>query len=339
MQQKECSRPRVLAIIAAAFTILQYANAGEREPLVRVATIELKGKPGTLDHVGADWTTSRLFVANEINDTLDVVNLKTNKLAKQVASQKEIHSIAYSPDSKRIFVGSGGGACNVLDGTDYTLLKSIPVPDADSVRFDPRTQHVFVAGENQIAVIDSKSLDLLATVKLPAPPHGFQVARLSHRVYVNVGVPCQVAVIDTEKNELVARYPLDADKGIGPLALDEPGHRLLVGTRRNPRLAVLDQDTGKEIASVPIPEGSDDMFWDAESKRIYISCSSGFVAVIRQIDRDHYESVANIATVKGAKTSAYDPTAKRLYVAVPRQMGKEAPEVWVFEPRSDRKSP
>src|SRR5262249_37496564 len=38
-----------------------------------------------------------------------------------------------------------------------------------------------------------------------------------------------------------------------------------------------------------------------EVKRIYVSCNSGFIAVIRQIDADHYESVANIATVKGAQ--------------------------------------
>jgi len=56
------------------------------------------------------------------------------------------------------------------------------------------------------------------------------------------------------------------------------------------------------------------MSLDAKAKRIYISCSSGFVAVIRQIDADHYESVANVPTIKGAKTSLYDGSTKRLYV-------------------------
>jgi len=72
---------------------------------------------------------------------------------------------------------------------------------------------------------------------------------------------------------------------------------------------------------------------DAETKQIYISCSSGFVAVIHQIDRDRYESNANVATIKGAKTSAYNPATKRLYVVVPRQPGKEGPEVWVYQAR------
>ena len=33
------------------------------------------------------------------------------------------------------------------------------MPDANSVRYDPRTHHVFVAGEKQLAVIDAKTLE------------------------------------------------------------------------------------------------------------------------------------------------------------------------------------
>jgi DNA-binding beta-propeller fold protein YncE len=274
-----------------------------------------------------------LFVANQSNDTLDVVDLKTNKLLKQVAGQKRIHGIAYAPELDRIFVGNGEGVCNVLDGRDYTLLKSIPVAGADSVRYDPRTGHVFVAGTKALAVIDARTPRLLAVLKLPASSHGFQVAGGRPRAYVNTGPPCQVAVIDTDKNEVLPGFPLAGHKGIGPLALDEAGQRVFVGLRSEPRLAVLELESGKERASVPIPEGSDDLFVDAETKRIYISCNSGFVAVVRQIDADHYEAVARVPTIKGAKTSFYVAATKRLYVAVPRQAGKEGPEIWVYQAR------
>jgi hypothetical protein len=207
------------------------------------------------------------------------------------------------------------------------------VPDADSVRYDIRTHRVYVASEKSLAVIDAKSLELLSTVKLPAPPHGFQVAAKSDRVYVNTGVPCEVSVVDANKCEVTDRYPLGAHKGIGPVTLDEANKRILVGLRRPPRLAVLELEAGKERASIAIPEGSDDMSLDAETNRIYISCSSGSVAVIRQIDADHYESVANVPTLKGAKTSIYDAGTKRLYVVVPQQAGQERPEISVYQAR------
>jgi DNA-binding beta-propeller fold protein YncE len=308
-------------------------RAEDQQPLERIAVIELKGKKGAVDHLGADWKGARLFLANQSNDTMEVIDVKNNSLVKQVPGQKAIHGIAYAPDLDRIFVGNGEGVCNVLDGRDYSLVKSIPVPDADSVRYDLRTHRVFVAGEKHLAVIDAKSLEPLASIKLPAGPHGFQVAGQKPRAFVNVGPPSAVAVVDTDKNQVLARYSFEAEKGIGPLTLDEANRRILVGLRRNPRLAVLDLESGKEIASVPIPEGSDDMSLDAKSKRIYVSCNSGFVAVIRQVNADRYEFVGNVPTIKGAKTSAYDPAAQRLYLAVPRQPGKEGPEIWVYQAR------
>jgi DNA-binding beta-propeller fold protein YncE len=322
-----------MAAVVTGLLIAASVRAEDEQPLQRVATIELKGKAGTLDHLGADWKNSRLFIANQSNDTLDVVDVKNNKLVIQVSGQKQIHGIAYAADQDHIFVGNGEGVCNVLDGRGYKLLKSIPVPDADSVRYDPRTRHVFVAGDKRLAVIDAATLDLVTNIELPAPPHGFQIDSMSPHGYVNTGVPCQVTVVDTEKNQVVTGYPLGAHKGIGPLTLDVTDRRLFVGLRRDPRLAMLELDSGKEIASIPIPEGSDDKSFDADAKRIYISCSSGFVAVIHQIDADHYKPVATIATAPGAKTSAYNPTTKRLYVVVPRQPGKERPEVWVYQAR------
>jgi hypothetical protein len=313
------------------FDDFKVIGAEDRQPLERVATIDLKGESGPLDHLFVDAKNSRLFVANQSNNTLDVVDLKSNKLVKQISGQKQIHGIVYLPDLDRIYVGNGDGVCNVLDGKDYSLLKSHPVKDADNVRFDPRTKRVYVAGEKDFAVIDAKSLDLLSGIKLPGSPEGFQIAAKQPRLYVNTTSPCQVLSVDTEKNEVVAKYPLEGDEGNETLALDEANQRIFVGFRGKPRICVLKLDSGKEITSVPIPEGVDDMFFDANSKRIYASCGSGSVAVIRQVDADHYESLGNIATVEGAKTSYYDPDTKRLYLAVPRQPGKDGPQIWVYQ--------
>ena len=79
----------------------------DQPSLERVGRIELKGKAGPLDHLLVDSRHGRLFVANQSNNTLDIVDLKSNKLVKQIPDQKEIHGIAYVPDLDRIFVGNG----------------------------------------------------------------------------------------------------------------------------------------------------------------------------------------------------------------------------------------
>jgi DNA-binding beta-propeller fold protein YncE len=333
MMKLSCGTAGFAALAVSLLTGL--GAMGEDQPaLERIATIDLKGKSGYLDHLLVDSKHSRLFVANQSNNTLDVVDLKSNKLVKQVAGQKDIHGIAYLPAVNRIFVGNGEGVCNVLDGRDYSVLKSLPVEGADNVHYDPRTKHVFVAGEKDLAVIDAKTLTLLSGVKLPGSPEGFEVATKHPRLYVNTGdSPCRVAVVDTDENKVVATYPLDAQKGVETLVLDEANKRIFVGFRGKPHIVVLDLETGTKITSVRIPDGIDDMFFDAQAKRIYASCASGSVAVIRQVDADHYERVANVSTIKGAKTCVYDADTRRLYLAVPRQPGKDGPEIWVYEAR------
>jgi hypothetical protein len=115
------------------------------------------------------------------------------------------------------------------------------------------------------------------------------------------------------------------------VALDEPNKRLFVGCRTNPAVVVMDTETGKEITKVAIPAGIDDLFFDAQRKRLYAACAEGFLAVIRQVDADRYEALEKIATVADAKTAFYDPDTSKLYLAVPLQPGKKGPEIRVYQ--------
>jgi hypothetical protein len=163
---------RTLSALAAALLVAAQGTAAAPE-LKKMQTIELKGPAGPFDHMMVDHKRSRLLVANQSNDTLDIVDLKTGKLIKQVPEQKQIHGIAYSPELDRVFVGNGEGVCNVLDGENYTVVKSHRVADADNVHYDPRSHRVYVASEKEIAIIDGKSLDLVGSIKLPGSPKAF----------------------------------------------------------------------------------------------------------------------------------------------------------------------
>jgi hypothetical protein len=107
--------------------------AAEPGPLELVQTIALKGPPGKLDHFALDSKRDRLLVANQINNSLDIVDLKSGKLLKQIPDQKSASGIAYVLRLDRIFVGNGGGTCNAFDAGSYELLKSLPFPNADNV--------------------------------------------------------------------------------------------------------------------------------------------------------------------------------------------------------------
>lgn len=48
-------------------------------------------------------------------------------------------------------------------------------------------------------------------------------------------------------------------------------------------------------------------------------------------DADHIEVTDKVPTADGAKTCLYVEETGRLYLAVPRQEGKEGPEIRVFQ--------
>ncbi len=318
----------------AAVAALALAPAAESAELELVQTIPLQGKAGGLDHLALDAKRERLFVANKANNTLDVVDLKAGKLLQQKPNQTAIQGVAYAADLDRVFVGLGSnGLCNVFEGETYKTLKTIKFKDdADNVRYNPATRLVYVAhAEKALGVIDAKSFALKADIKLPAAAEGFAMEAKRPRIYLVNPSPSQVAVIDTDKNEVVTTYPIAAASGGHPIALDEANRRLVVGCRKEPMLVVLDTETGKEVATVAIPGDVDDVFLDAKRKRLFASCGEGFVAVVEQQDADHYRVLEKMPTAKGAKTCFYVAETGRLYLAVPRQEGKDGPEVRVYQ--------
>ena len=52
------------------------------------------------------------------------------------------------------------------------------------------------------------------------------------------------------------------------MALDEADHRLFVATRTPARVAVFDTTSGRMIITFPSVQDADDLYYDAERKRI-----------------------------------------------------------------------
>ena len=308
-------------------------------PLERVWTIALEGPVGGLDHLAIDSRRGRLFVANTSINSLDVVDLEAGMLLKQVPGQGRIRGIAYAPELDRVFVGNGtGGVFNALDGRDFGLLKGLPLgEDADNVRYNPATRRIYVVhADEELAVIEADGYATRSPIPLPKSLGAFQLETSRPRMCVNAKAAGQVVVIDTAKDKIIARFPVEPAGVNAALAIDEPHRRLFVGCRRESSLVVMDADTGRVVARMPIPGDVDDVFFDARRGRVYASCDDGAIAVVRQSDPDHYEPLATIATAKGARTSHFDPEGGRYYLAVPRRADRprqEHPEVWVYRAR------
>jgi hypothetical protein len=87
----------------------------------------------------------------------------------------------------------------------------------------------------------------------------------------------------------------------------------------------MNSDTGKVIQVLDSVGGADELFFDAPTKRIYFSGSTGTLAVFKQIDADHYELLGKVPTGALAKSGLWVPELKRYYAAVPRHLVQTPP--------------
>lgn len=295
--------------------------------LTLTSTIPLQGVGGRIDHLTFDSSTQRLFIAALGNNTVEVVDLKTNKPIHSIKGLSEPQGVAFIPEQNVLFVANGGnGAVDVFNAATYQKLSSIQLPDdADNVRYDTLNKKVYVGyGEGGIAIIDAATFKQEADIKLQGHPESFQLDILTSKIYVNIPDKQQVEVIDMDKQAVIGRWKITEAKANFPMALDAANHRLFIGCRHPSKLLVLDTETGARIAAVDIDNDADDIFYNHEDSSLYITCGGGYLNIIKQQSVNQYTETERTSTSSGARTSLFISQINRLVIASPKGFGRSA---------------
>jgi DNA-binding beta-propeller fold protein YncE len=309
--------------------------AGESVSLRLSKTIPLPGVKGRFDHFAADVKGHRLFVAALGNDTLEVVDVAAGKRLHSITGLHKPTGVVFLTANNEIGAANGDdGTLKVFDATSFKLKRTLgSLDDADNLRFDAKSGETYVGyASGALAVLDAATTKQTASIPLAAHPESFQLEASGNRIFVNVPDAKQVAVIDREKQTVSVTWPMTKFQANFPMALDEANHRLFVGCRQPARLVVFETATGKAVADLAMSGDTDDLFYDAKRKRLYVSCGEGFVDIVEQRDADTYRLRERIPTRSGARTSFYSAELDEFYLAVP-QRGKQEAEIRIFRPQ------
>jgi len=325
--------PLIPGLLVIAFLILLRALAQEEKPLRLAQTIALPAVEGRIDHLAVDVQSQRLFLAGLGNNTLEVIDLKAGKVIHSVKGLREPQGVAFVPEANAVFVANGeDGNCEAFAADSLAPLRGAKFSgDADNLRYDPGAKLIYVGyGDGAIGIFEALTGKIIGDIKLPAHPEAFVLEQTGARIFVNIPKTKQVAVIDRKKREVIAQWPVTKAAANYPMSLDESHHRLFLGCRRPARILVLDTGSGKTVTEFECAGDTDDVFYDAKNKRVYVSGGEGFISVFAQLDADKYQQIAKIPTAPGARTSLFVPALGRLYLAVPHR-GKQGSEVRVYE--------
>jgi YVTN family beta-propeller protein len=280
-------------------------------------TIPLTGDAG-YDYVSIDMANNRLYVSH--GTMVNVVDLATETQVGMISDMKGVHGIAIANKSNRGFISDG--RANAVVAFDLTTLKTIatiPVTATgpDGIIYDPYSDLVFsFNGEsNNASVVDPNTLKQVGTVDLGGAPE-FAVADGKGKIYNNLEDKNSVNVIDSKALKVINNYPLAPAGGPTGIALDGANNRIFSVCRQNKGMSVLDANTGKIIATLPIGGGVDAVCYDPGTKLIFCSCGDGTTTIIKQNSADSCSVIQTLKTPVRAKTMALDTRNHKIYLSV-----------------------
>ena len=318
----------MLLAILILFAVRVHAQVSG--PLKLIQTIPLPGlKDGDFDHFQVDLPGQRLFLCAEDNSAVEVIDLRANKVIHKIAGPKAPHSMAYDPDSKKLFVADDGGPSQVeiFDGTSYELVGTIPMgAHADASIYDA-ANHLYYVGNGgkqqkedflNISVIDTRSGKKVGDIRVDADRvEAMAIEKSGPRMFVNLYNKAAVAVIDRDKRTVIATWPIAKEgRNNGSMAFDEADHRLFIHVREPGRIDVIDTESGKVVTSMQSGGMVDDATFDPQLKRIYVT-GVPFINVFQKSDEgERYDLLGQVPTAFHSITSILVPSLNRFYLAV-----------------------
>src|SRR5438876_2140768 len=317
-----------------------------------VQTIPLPTE-GYMDHITVDVKGQRLFITGEANRSLITVDLRAGKVIHETKGLGgNPRKPFYLPDTNEIWTDLGDNTVVAISGTTYEVTKTVELTGGrgaakrtpDNGVYDP-VRHLYYAAivtgsgntDGSIEIVDTKAAKLVGSIKMNGnDPGGTTIEPSGKRLYVAMGDVAggesHLKVVDLEKRDVMAEWPITGGPAPHASGLDAAHHRLFVGSRvkgghqyEPGKLVVMDTDTGKVVQALDSVGGADEVIYDPATRRIYFVGTTGTLAVFRQLDPDHYELIGKVPTGALAKTALYVPELKRMYVAVPKHLVQTIP--------------
>ena len=270
------------------------------------------GGTGGWDYLLADPSAHLLYLTH--GPRVEVVDTRKGKAVGAITGLKGTHGIALDADGKTGYISDGGGnAVIVFDRTSFATLATIPVgTNPDGIAFEPTTRTVwaFNGRSKNVSVVDAASRTVVATIDLPGKPEFPQADGKGH-VFVNIEDKNLIVKLDAASKISAASFPLaDCDSPSG-LAFDSTHHRLFA-VCDGKKMAVIDAESGRQLAFPAIGDGPDAAGFDEKDQLAFSSNGEGTLSVI---DAAHgYKTVQTVSTQQGARTMTYDPGTDRVYL-------------------------
>jgi YVTN family beta-propeller protein len=246
---------RISLIVLATIGLLAIVASGADYKVVDTWKL---GGDGGWDYLIADSDGHRLFIAR--GTRVMVVDTESGKQVGEIPETPGVHGIALDYEIGRGFTSNGReDTVSVFDLKSLAVEKKIKVGSGpDAILYDPFSKRVFTfngKGHDRTATaVDASKGEVVGRIELGGKPE-FAVTDEKGTVFVNIEDTSELVAFDPQKLAVKSRWKLtDCEEPTG-LSIDRKDRRLFAGCG-NKKMAVVDADSGKVVASPAIGEGS-----------------------------------------------------------------------------------
>jgi YVTN family beta-propeller protein len=272
------------------------------------------GGDGGWDYLAVDPESKLLYITR--GNHVMVVDTAQGKQVADITGLHGTHCVVFSSDGVHGYITDGGGnAVAKFNRRTNTIEKTIPAGTGpDGAVFEPVTKTVwaFNGHSHNVTVIDTNTDAVVATVDLPGKPE-FPVADGRGNVYDNIEDKSEIVKMDANTHAVTATWSTMPCEGPSGLAID-PDHLRLFAVCDD-KMAVVDADTGKVVATPAIGDGPDAArFSKTDQIAFSPNGGSGTLTLVHEDTPDTYTVVQTLETKRGARTMAMDPDGSHVYL-------------------------
>jgi DNA-binding beta-propeller fold protein YncE len=268
------------------------------------------------DYLAVDAARHHVFISRASH--VEVIDTGTGKRVADMADMDGVHGIAFAEARKLGFITNG--RANTIAAFDLDTLKVVATIDAggqnpDAIAYAPGLARMYISNgkSHSVSALDMDSRKIVATMDIGGKPEALAVGN-EGKIFVAVEDKNEIVAMDGKSNTVLSHWPLAGCEEPSGMAIDVQAERLFA-VCSNKRMVVVDAQSGRVIATLPIGEGPDAAAFDPALKLVFsANGEDGTLTVVHEDSPNHYHVMQNARTQKGARTMALDGATHRIYL-------------------------
>jgi PQQ-dependent catabolism-associated beta-propeller protein len=276
---------------------------------------------GVLGIHPASAQADTVFVTNELDDTVSVVDGEALKVVDTIAVGRRPRGIEASPDGRRIYVALGDDdRFDVIDVASRKVVDTLPSgPDPERFAVSPDGARLYVANENDnvVTMLDIAAKKIVGEAQVGIEPEGMAVSPDGKTLVCTSETTSMAHFIDPQTGELGDNILVDTRPRVARFTPD--ARQVWVSSELRGSLTVLDStshDTVRRIdfAAPGVPQEliqAVGIMITRDHKRAFVAL--GPSARVAEVDAQTYKVLHYHLVGQRVWNLAFSPDERRLY--------------------------